>query len=59
MFTANKGEMKVVAEGTAALYPTCGSKIDVNAVQLIPELAVNLLSVGKIVGNGHTVVFRQ
>lgn len=59
MFAANKGEMQVVAEGTAVLHPTCGEEIDVNGVQLIPELVVNVLSVGKIVDRGHIVVFGQ
>lgn len=60
IFAANKGVMKVVAEGSVALHPRCSeSSIDVNGVQLIPELAANLLSVSKIVDRGHTVIFRQ
>ena len=61
IFAANKGVMKVVAEGTVALHPACskGSPIDVSEVQLIPGLAANLFSVSKIVDRGHTAIFRQ
>lgn len=47
IYAANKGIMKIVAEGSAKLRPTCNpDTIDVTNVELIPELAVNLLSVG-------------
>lgn len=59
MFAANKGGMQIVAKGNAVINPTCGEDISVNDVQLIPGLAANLLSVGKIVDKGYTVVFSR
>lgn len=59
MFAANKGGMQIVAKGTAVISPTCGEEISVNDVQFVPDLAANLLSVGKIVDKGYTVVFSR
>ena len=60
IYAANKGVMKIVAEGSTKLKPTCNSETtEVRNVELIPVLAVNLLSVGKIVDQGHTVVFKK
>ena len=60
IYAANKEEMKVVAEGTVGLEPSCyGGTLDVKKVQLIPGLAANLLSVGKIVDKDYTVTFKK
>lgn len=60
IYAANKGVMKIVAEGSAKLQPMCNPDvIEVKNVELIPELAVNLLSVGKIVDQGHVVTFTK
>lgn len=59
IFAANKGGNQIVAKGTAVVSPTCGEEISVNDVQFVPDLAANLLSVGKIVDKGYTVVFSR
>ena len=60
IYAANKSVMKIVAEGSTKLQPICNPDvIEVQNVELIPELAVNLLSVGKIVDQGHTVTFKK
>ena len=59
---ANSGAMKVVAKGSMKLWTTVAPEdkpIEVNDVQVIPELSTNLLSVSQIVKRGNTVTFRK
>ena len=57
---ANKSKMQIKGRGTATLRPACSpSVVKVNDVKLIPDLSVNLLSVGCIVKQGHTVEFNS
>lgn len=60
IYTVNKGMMRIVAEGFTKLQPTCKpDAVEVWNAELIPELAVKLLTVGNIVDQGHTATFRK
>lgn len=60
ILVANSTETSVMAKGDLELEADVGgdsSMFTVSDVLCIPDLAVNLLSVHKICGNGHRVVF--
>ena len=58
VMAANKGVMEVKATGTVMIEPEVyDGKLPINGVLYVPELSSNLLSVGRIVSHGYSVLF--
>ena len=60
VMAANGGMMDITASGSAEVWPTYSDgkeSVKISDVQLVPSIAVNLLSVSKVVQKGYSMNF--